>query len=301
MNRILYNIQKFSGKKTTKLFYDVTILIASGYLTLAKICDFSLTGWLLRNAFQQQLVNVFVFVSAVLVIAAIILKVINMVCESLLVSAKHAIVPPDKISDCLYVMNQEIHNHLHGIKLSQAEDLQEVKKQHQFETNIRLIVDALAEHIRKTIDSKVKKKDLFISLYAFDSSNRRLEYVFHFDPARDLVKSKTILLDDKKFKSYECVKCLASTDITAYKLRKDDYAKGNSKRYKSLQHYMGCKLHSNGEIFGFLNIEFHNSQVFYTEDEMQDFMEENVFPFRLLLEYQYLKQHFFAKLDKLGA
>ena len=61
---------------------------------------------------------------------------------------------------------------------------------------------------------------------------------------------------------------------------------------------MGCKLESNSEVFGFLNIEFHNHHLFMDEDEMQDFMEENIFPFKLLFEYQYLKRDFFNKFEK---
>lgn len=57
---------------------------------------------------------------------------------------------------------------------------------------------------------------------------------------------------------------------------------------------MGCKLSSENKIFGFLNIEFHNNAIFPGESAMYDFMEEHVLPFKLLLEYQYLKKEFFG-------
>ncbi len=80
-----------------------------------------------------------------------------------------------------------------------------------------------------------------------------------------------------------------------YTLEKSGYAKGDSKRYKTFSQYMGCKIESNGKVYAFLNIEFHNHQVFMEVEDAQDFMEENVYPFKLLLEYQYLKREFFAK------
>jgi hypothetical protein len=61
---------------------------------------------------------------------------------------------------------------------------------------------------------------------------------------------------------------------------------------------MGSKLETNGTVFGFLNIEFHNHSIFIEETSMQDFMEENVFPFKLLLEYQYLKHEFFNRFEE---
>jgi hypothetical protein len=82
-------------------------------------------------------------------------------------------------------------------------------------------------------------------------------------------------------------------------LSKKEYSKGSPKRHKTFQQYMGCKLESNNTIYGFLNIEFHNHDVFVDEAEMQDFMEEIIFPFKLLLEYQYLKAQFFSKFEKL--
>ena len=41
---------------------------------------------------------------------------------------------------------------------------------------------------------------------------------------------------------------------------------------------------------------FHHNALFTDEEEMQDFMEEHIYPFKLLLEYQFLKKEFFDSL-----
>jgi len=106
-------------------------------------------------------------------------------------------------------------------------------------------------------------------------------------------------LEGIEYSQYECVKCMNSSASTSYVIAKEGYARGGSKRYKTVKQYMGCKLETNGYDFGFLNIEFHNQAIFVDEDEMQDFMEENIFPFKLLLEYQYLKKEFFRRFEEL--
>jgi hypothetical protein len=104
-------------------------------------------------------------------------------------------------------------------------------------------------------------------------------------------------MNEKKYKDYESVKCINGSNSTAYVLEKNQYSPGASRRRKTIEHYMGCKLETNGNLFGFLNIEFHNGKVFLDEDSMQEFMEQHVFPFKLLLEYQYLKKSFFGRFN----
>ncbi|MFZ5428572.1 MAG: hypothetical protein ACOZEN_16540, partial [Thermodesulfobacteriota bacterium] len=84
--------------------------------------------------------------------------------------------------------------------------------------------------------------------------------------------------------------CMKSFDSTTYMVDRSGYSRGNSKRHKTVQQYMGCKLEADGSVYGFLNIEFHNNSIFATEEEMQDFMENNIFPYKALLEYQFLKK-----------
>ena len=288
--------KKLSGKKT-RLYTDLIILLASFYLMLKKGFGFSVSDWLLENAFQQPLVNLYVIISAVLLACASVSKVIILYFDYFPVLSR-SFVEPDELSDCLHRMNSEICEHLDKCSNSEPENIKSIYEQHGYKINLALVAGSLAENIRKSIQNiKIKKKDLFISLYSYDDHHAELEYILHYDPKRDLVESKRINLNADKYSDYESVKCMKSKNTTAYVLNgKQNYAKGTSKRHKSIQHYLGCKLYSGDELYGFLNVEFHNNPVFSDEEEMRDFMEEHIYPFKLLLEYQFLKKEFFYSL-----
>lgn len=300
---MLRKIYRFIYTKTSRfvlghklsVFSDAIVLSASGYLLVKKSFNFSISGWLFNNALHQSGVDVYVYVSGAILILAIIVKVLSLIFIHF-PATKHATVEPEEISECLQVMNKEISNHIVKCDSSDSPSLRKIRDQHSFDVNTRLVAEALAEHIRRSISAiNVKRKDVFISLYSYDKLNKTLNYELHYDPRRDLVRSKVVDLADQKYDQYECVKCMKSTASTSYIIDKEKYAKGNSKRHKTLEQYMGCKLETNGFVFGFLNIEFHNNSVFSDEEEMQDFMEQNIFPFKLLLEYQYLKKEFFNR------
>lgn len=279
-----------------KIFSDVVLLSASAYLMAKKGFGFSISGWLLNNALHQNGVNAYVYISGVVLLVALLIKVMAILFENF-PPMKHGTVEPEEISDCIQSMNMEILGHITKCNNGPT-DITLLSEQHSFDVNLRLITEALAEHIRKSIESiKIKRKDLFISVYRYDKEANLLMYELHFDHKRDLVKSKEINLSSDKFKDYESVKCFLSDNSTSYVLEKEKYSHGSSKRYKTIQHYLGCKLETNGKVSGFLNIEFHNNPVFADEEAMQDFMEENIFPFKLLLEYQYLKHEFFQKFS----
>lgn len=293
--RLYTKTSKFVLGYKLSLFSDLVILFASGYLLIKKVFDISISGWLLNNALHQSAVNGYVYFSGALLVVAISIKAISLVFQNF-PPIKHSTVEPEEISECLLVMNSEITSHIKKCNSDDSPDVTRLQEQHGFDVNIRLISESMAEHIRRSFDAiKIKRKDLFISLYSYDHDGECLKYELHYDPKRDLVQTKQISLSDNKFDTYECVKCIKSPNSTAYVLDKRKYQKGSSKRYKTLRQYMGCKLENSEHLFGFLNIEFHNYDVFTDEDEMQDFMEENIFPFKLLLEYQYLKGEFFGK------
>lgn len=272
---------------------EIIILVATAYLLVKKAFDFSVSGWLLNNALKQDAVDIIVIMSAVLIVFAFLIRVIVLLFENVSLRS-HSSVEPDQISDCLLVMNDEILSHISKCKETPSPRVTRLAQQHSFDVNNRLIVEALAEHLRNSIQSiKIKKKDLFISLYSFDEVQKYLRYELHYDHKRDLVSTEIISLSDDGYSQYECVKCMNSKANTIYSLNKKGYTKGHPKRYKTVKQYMGCKLGINGSVFGFLNIEFHNYEIFSDEESMEDFMEENVFPFKLLIEYQYLKKEFF--------
>ena len=278
-------------------FSETMILAASGYLLIKKGFGLSISGWLLNNALHQSAVNVYVYTSGVILVLAIIVKIMSLMFVHF-PATKHAAIEPEEISECLQIMNKEISNHINKCDSDNSPNLRKVREQHSFDVNARLISESLAEHIRKSISTiNIKRKDIFISLYSYQENNQLLTYELHYDPRRDLVQSKLIDLNDGKYRDYECVKCMKSPASTSYVISRKEYAKGNPKRHKTLEQYMGCKLECNGSVFGFLNIEFHNNEIFVYEDEMQDFMEENIFPFKLLLEYQYLKREFFNRFE----
>lgn len=294
MKRIYSKFAGFCVNRYIKLAYDSILLIASGYLMIKKSMDFSISGWLLNNVLHQSGVNAYVYVSAALLITAIVLKLFSIIVEQFPI-AQFAKVEPEEIADCLSAMNKEIYGHINKCA-SGPIDVTKLNEQHSFDVNMRVITEALAEHIRKSIDSiKIKRKDLFISVYSYDDEMENLSYELHYDHRRDLVKSKLIGINEDRFKEYESVRCFLDNRSTAYVHNKKKYSKGSSKRYKTIRHYMGCKLETNGHTAGFLNIEFHNNDVFMDEDEMQDFLESHVFAFKLLYEYQYLKHNFFNK------
>jgi len=258
--------------------------------------EFSISGWLHNNALHQNAVNLYLYISGTLLIIAVIIKVLAILFDHF-PPTKHTTVEPEEISDCLQSMNLEILGHIEKCNNGPT-NVQQLSEQHSFDVNLRIITEALAEHIRKSINSiKVKRKDLFISVYRYDEPSKSLIYELHYDHKRDLVKSKIIELDKENFKDYESVKCFLSNNSTSYVHNKHEYCQGSSKRYKTIQHYLGCKLETNGNVVGFLNIEFHNNALFVDEEAMQDFMEENIFPFKLLIEYQYLKHDFFNKFS----
>jgi len=283
--------------KYCKLFTDMTILAASGYLMAKKLFGLSISNWLLANAFHQPLVNLYFYSSAIALSTAIGIKMIALLFEHF-PPTKQAAVPPDEISDCLLVINKEILSHLKRLDPLVQADIKDLKEQHAFDVNIRIIVEALAEQIRRSIDTiTLKRRDIFISVYSFDEVQKCLLYELHYDSKRDIVNSRRMCLDDERYRAYECVKCINQGVATAYVLDKSRYAKGHSKRHKSVKQYMGATLGLNDHLFGFLNIEFHNHFLFTDEDEMQEFMEGVVFPFKLLLEYQFLKKLFFEKFS----
>lgn len=290
-------LAKFFLDKHFRLLVDVVVIVSSSYLMIKKMSGFSVSAWLLANAFQQPLITAYVYISIATLIVVILSKLI-MVYLDYFPPMNHNFVAPDEISNCLYRINSEVSEHLSKLFDCRDTDFKAVCEQHKFKLNLGLVADSLAEHIRKSITNiKVKKKDLFISLYAYSHENKTLEYILHYDSKRDLIETRLISLDSYKFAQYESVKCVKSCNSTTYLLDcKAKYAKGASKRHKTVSHYLGCKITSETELYGFLNIEFHNGTVFADEEEMQDFMEEHIYPFKLLLEYQFMKKQFFENL-----
>ena len=193
MKRLYLKLHSATGTlilgRYCKLFADLVLLLASSYLMIKKGFGFSISGWLLNNGFDQGLVNACVDIAAGVLIVALLIKLLAILFEQF-PPMKHATVEPEEISDCLQSMNLEILGHIEKCNNGPV-NVNQLYEQHSFDINLRLITEALAEHIRKSIDSiKVKRKDLFISIYRYDEGDNNLVYELHFDHRRDLVKSK---------------------------------------------------------------------------------------------------------------
>lgn len=295
--RLYKTIHSFISHKAVKIYADVVMILAGGYLSIKKMTDFSLTGWLLNHALHQPAVNFIVFASVAGIGVAVILKVLTLIAEQF-PPKKPINTDPDQISECLLRINKEICEHISKCNTGIQAEIRQLNEQHKFQLNMALIVEALSIHIAQSLNnSKVTKKEIFVSLYRWWPEKEELTYVLHHDPKKDWITSKTIKIRNKEFRDYECVKCLESSNTVAYVLKSKGYAKSANKRHKTVKHYIGCKLVTEDYTFGIMNIEFHKTDVFVDEDQMAEFVEAHIMPFKLLIEYQFLKKHFFQSFN----
>ena len=184
---------------------------------LRELTGFSISRWLFDNVLHQNGVNLFVQISIVLLFIGVASKIFSIVMEQF-PPKQFEMVEPEELMGCLSTMNREMFG-LVNRSSSEPIDLTRLKDHQSFQVNMRLITQALAEHIRKSIQLiKIKQKDLFISVYDYDVLGNSLSYALHYDPRRDLVKSKSIGLTVEEFKDYECVKCLNAGESTTYVL-----------------------------------------------------------------------------------
>jgi len=235
----------------------------------------------------------------VVIALALVEKTLHMLVIHFPVGA-HRAIKPNQITACLAEFNKQTLFRIRQINLDRTVS-EEIDNAEKFDNNIRLVVDGLVEHIRLSMSGRVKDKykDIFVSVFSYDQANEEFIYEFHFDFKKDWICSKKIPIRDENFKRYECVKIMNEKNVsTAYVLNRKDYAKGHKARFKTMKQYMGCKLESRSEVFGFLNIEFHNRNFFGDQDYMEQFMENHVFPFKLLLESQHLNRRLMNAIGK---
>ncbi|NDV21576.1 hypothetical protein [Desulfovibrio sp. JC022] len=249
----------------------------------------------MEEYFKEPFIIAYFWIAGFVLIVAILIKLGNLIVDHCPV-LQASDIDPSEISECLQTMNLDILNHLNRLEEDGPVNICKLSGFHDCDRNIRGIVAALAEHVKRCFkDVTISKRDVFISLYLLEEGV--LNYLCHHDYKRDWVKSKRIPIDSPEFAQYESVKCIKSGNSTCYLLSKNGYAKGNSKRHKTIKQYLGCKLESNGFIYGFLTVEFHNESVFTDELQMQEFMENNIFPYKTLIEYQFLKKQFFGSFS----
>tara|TARA_R110000850_G_scaffold51455_3_gene124942 strand:- start:366 stop:1256 length:891 start_codon:yes stop_codon:yes gene_type:complete len=284
------------------------LLIVTGYFIIRK-CGGPSVSEFVGKYLSPLGVGLFVNVSLFVVGYCVLVRLVAQIIEYFDKSSAETI-EPDALNHCCLKINQEIEAHLIDVRQVSSGGKIQFVENHNFAVNVRLIVETLAEHMRESLKKslKVKRKDLFISVYEIpeswdsDCKRDRLKYVTHYDPKRDLVGSMEIDLNDKRFKGYECVKCIKGKHISKLLLDCEDYkkaaAKSSPKRLKTLKHYAGFLLREGGEAVGFFNIEFHNHTYFSDEDDFYEYVETDLIAFKFLLEYQFLKRNLFRLLEK---
>ena len=279
-------------------FSDIALLVATTYLLINRTTGFSFFGWLVENVFHQEFVDILRVLTAALLVVIACVKAGCLFFKAFPLST-HVAREPENIATCIKVINDEVYKHIVRCASTQPLQATALTNEHSFDLNLRSVVHCLAEHILATVNANLRRRDLFISVYSYCSESRELKYELHSPARSDLVNSRIIKVDDPSYADYESVKSILSSASTSYVPEKVNYAKGQAKRYKTVKQYMGCKLEHNSKLFGFLSIEFHRLSPFIDESQMEVFMEEHVFPFRLLIEYQYLKSSFFGDFSKL--
>ena len=267
---------------------EVVLICASGYLLLKKLTDFTLSGFVRRWLSEEAMA--YYPQKLALVVAAAILVRIAALALSKFHFLSYAAVEPNQISECLAAQNLQLALLKQRLMTTGKLSGPETDDRNMRRQAAANVIESLAEHIEKAVPSVLDaRKDLFISLYAWNPVSSVLEYEMHYYSARDLIESERIEPSNDRFANYECVKCISTpAQQTAYVLKRNDYAPGRASRSETVRHYMGCKISNDRELLAFLNIEFHNNIVFNTEKEMESFMEVHVWPFRSLLQFQYV-------------
>ena len=211
---------------------------------------------------------------------------------------------PERISECILNINQEIKRHLSEIEEDAQKASFSFTKSHNFDVNVAHIIGSLATHLKQAFAHlKIRNRDLFISIYQmkdFDCNPEAsgvLQYLTHWDPQRDAVFSKSVELSNGKFKGYECVKAISQNAGTVILLDCSKYKKSRNSR-GDIKHYVGMQLQHGETPLGFMNIEFHNKLLFSDETQMLDFVEKEILAFKYLIEYQFLKKRFFSVVSQ---
>ena len=290
-------LRKFVESKQVDLFSYGILFSCTVYFAAKKITGISVSKGLASLGVSEHGVGLFVSAVLISLILAALFSFLKKAFE-IFPPGKTEPVDPDDIASCLHNMNTEISEHVRTYReRSEKPNISTLTDQHKHDINVRLIIRLLANHITRTAKRVGQQRNLFITLYRFDCSRDELILDCYFpDNKSNYLNSTVIYLDHPDYSDYASVKCMKSNESNAYAFQKKHYKKSNAKRYKTLRHYIGCKVASSDKIFAFLNIEFHKNHVFDSEDDMSCYTEEEIYPFLKLLEYQYLKKDFFEIL-----
>jgi hypothetical protein len=190
-------------------------------------------------------------------------------------------VPPERITECLI----HISSNLSALVAHQEPGASPILSR-------QVILKCLAYHMLESLEGVSKEQHLLISLYSYDSKRNCLIYDQHFPLMRDGIKSEIIDISDKQFQGYECVKCIIGNSNTATVFNGNRYFKSCERRLEKLKHYIGFRIRHDDRVLGFLNIEIISpSACFMNRDQMQNYLEIQLMPFIILMEYEFVREH----------
>ncbi|MDB6149567.1 MAG: hypothetical protein JWQ44_1015 [Chthoniobacter sp.] len=257
MLRTFYlKVAKRFAHKANKLTIDVCLTATAGYYALKKYLGFSLTAWL-SDYFTPAGVPWVAYPLCGLLVYSVLGKVFLLISEAF-PATRVKVTEAGGLNHCCLRINDEISRHIQTIANEPASATGSFTSQHSFDINVGLVVLALAEQLRNTLDGAARNRDIFISVYSVPTMHdlaaprEQLDYLTHFPPDRDLVRSRTLLLSpDGPFRTYECVKCINAQEDTRLDWDCADYEKTPAKRHKTVSHYIGMKIKCNIPSWGF--------------------------------------------------
>ena len=305
MAQIRKNIVRFLEKPWITRISGITLFVFGSYLTAQKLFGFSLSEWIRQEA------NISIPKDGFFYKFAFILFGISVVRQAILLflpdvqrELEVEFTEDSSPVRCIQVNNQEIEGYL-----NRFDDPSIVRSEfasfHKYVEGIQVVASVLGPAIREYDKShRLKNKHIFVSIYESaylesldEQDNSKLTYVAHYPPNRDDADTKTIDCEGDH-SNFACSNAFRSDKkVLILDARKGGaYFIGAVKRRKKIRHYIGVPISFRGRCYGVINIEFHDTVVFSSEDDMKDFYVQCISPFRRLVEYQMLKKLFFKIL-----
>lgn len=300
LKALYYRLSRPFRHKNHRLLVEILVASVAAYFVLERLSSWSLSqflgDFLLPGAAKLTIELLLLFVYY-----GVAMKVILLVLDAFPATRVKSI-ESDGLAHCCLRINDEIARHTASVIADPEKARRTFLEHHNFEVNVALVVECLHKHIAETLQG-AGQRDIFVSVYIVPDFTEatctvgRLDYLTHQPTKRDVVVSRQIDINEASFAKYECVKCLHSTKTTQLVLDCSNYFRSNAKRLKNICHYVGMKIEAGDVVAGFINIEFYNTKFFTTEEEMSGYVEQQLLPFRYLMEYQFSKRRFFSVLE----
>jgi len=277
------------ASKRFEFCVEIIVYTLGSYLLLQRIFGISLSAGVetvFREEFVHTILGVSKFFAGGIGLIALVFKGWFMYRDKV-GSRQFENLSPSRLSEILIALKHNTDKVISRLRASKCCCQSNLESSFEVVPYCGIIANALIEYtIAGFRSDKLKRKDLFISLYLSDDpeSPKKLNYLYHADSSRFSVHSKQIVIDDPAFGDYECVRAIKKNQDIALRFDCSEFRHPNSRRHETLIHYIGIPIRSADGVMGFLNMEFHNQKVFDSEAAMVRFAEEHFLPFQLLLE-----------------